>query len=255
VLLALFLPFSIGCILLAGYNWVRFGSFVESGMKYVLAGHAILPYVDWFFSWRHVTTNLGNYLFSLPSVESSFPYLSALPGHSPTPAPAPSPLTYTEPICGLFVIAPFCCLAAFATRLLFSNGWSQRFSQSTCQIPATASFGKWFIASWWTILLLSFAPLLFYWSCSMRYLCDFWPSLALFAVVGAARLQTAARSGSLPRLLIDKCIQALAVMTILYGLLLSVTGYSQHFERNNPECLERTRAAIRAVSTAFHLSR
>jgi len=87
----------------------------------------------------------------------------------------------------------------------------------------------------WTLLclltasLLGFAPVPFMLGSTMRYLCDLTPCLMIVASVGfwqRAR-DTAGRAGS--RRMFGGIAGTLAAWSIIVGMLLSVTGYYQHF--------------------------
>jgi hypothetical protein len=78
LLLAAFGPAAaVGAGLLL-YNWLRFGSFTEFGVSYMLAGSKQTNYVP--FSFSNLWSNGGTYLWGAGAWSSYFPYFAPTPG-------------------------------------------------------------------------------------------------------------------------------------------------------------------------------
>ena len=63
-LTGLLLPLAIGAGLLGWYNWARFGSVLETGLRFQLSGINYLEYYNDVFSTKYVLLNLRYYLFT-----------------------------------------------------------------------------------------------------------------------------------------------------------------------------------------------
>jgi hypothetical protein len=80
--------------------------------------------------------------------------------------------------------------------------------------------------------LLGFAPIPFMLGSTMRYLCDLTPCLMLVAAVGSWQRARDTASGRAGRRRMFRAIAGtLAAWSVIIGMLLSVTGYYQHFHR------------------------
>jgi hypothetical protein len=86
---------------------------------------------------------------------------------------------------------------------------------------------------------------------TMRYLADVWPCLAVLSVIGVWQHRTAlSRAGAAPRrrMTFSAVVLSLASGTVVVGMLLSITGYYDHFLHHNPDLFAplsyRTRPAI-----------
>jgi hypothetical protein len=94
------LPLLCTGVLLAMYNFARFGDFLNNG--YLLANQALLNPQYGSFSWHYVPRNVYQYLLRVPELSSHWPYL-ILTDH------------------GLSLLA-----TTPAVVLLFRRGWSER---------------------------------------------------------------------------------------------------------------------------------
>ena len=93
-------PLLLTGLLLAAYNFARFGDFLNNG--YLLANQALLNPEYGSFSWHYVARNIYQYLLRVPELSAHWPYL-ILTDH------------------GLSLLA-----TTPAVVLLFRRGWSER---------------------------------------------------------------------------------------------------------------------------------
>jgi hypothetical protein len=93
-------PLLLTGLLLASYNFARFGDYLNNG--YLLANQALLNPEYGSFSWRYVPRNVYQYLLRVPELSASRPYL-----------------ILTDHGLSLLVTTP-------AVLLLFRRGWSER---------------------------------------------------------------------------------------------------------------------------------
>lgn len=206
-------PLTLGGAGVALYNFLRFGSPVEFGVRYQLAGVYVAKLHA--FSPTYVGTNLGFYLFQPVRWSSLFPFV-----HEPLLGPLRAHLPVghggVEQISGALLNAPILWAAAAVPFLLRSGGTDHRLAR-TCAAAA------WVAAS--SLLLLSF----FFGACS-RYQFEFVPELAFLAAVGvmalesapAGRLRTLARIAWIPALAIS------CAFPVLYGIERCVSDHNYY---------------------------
>lgn len=72
-------PLILMLILLAGYNYSRFGSITEFGTSYQLAAVNIPKNKQSFSNINNIPINLRNYLFNFPRLTNNFPFFSINP--------------------------------------------------------------------------------------------------------------------------------------------------------------------------------
>lgn len=94
------LPLGLTALVLAAYNYGRFGDPLDNG--YLLANQALLNPEHGSFSWRYITKNLHQYFVLMPGFQTTWPYL-----------------TVTDHGLSLLATTP-------AVLLLLRSGWSER---------------------------------------------------------------------------------------------------------------------------------
>jgi hypothetical protein len=223
------LPLVVGAAALGWYNWARFGSVVETGHRYQLAGFDLVARYDQFFSLGYLLPNLLLFVLTPPALLGRFPFLAAA-----TPAPTIGPLTLppglrVEPLVGLPVATPFLLLAPLGLVAL----WRLR-----AKLPGAA-----LAAGGLTLLaMLVLLPDLLQRYATARYLADVAPLAVLVAVLGAAGWRAALRR---PRVL-DGGVAALAALSALAGVLLAANGRYELLARHNPALFAALRGQVEA---------
>lgn len=227
------LPALLGALLLGAYNQARFGSPLETGVRYQLSHpFSVGP--------EHVPANLYSYLLRPPRIAPGFPFVRA-DWHPRAPFPdfVPRPATYNfrEPVTGLLFTSPF---FAFALVLAFRRF---RPGTGTTQDEGTAA---WAVRSGLALATLPFVvPLLFHAS-TMRYLADVTPGLSVLSVAGLCGVtgRLADRPGARRAVLV--AAGAAAVWTAVFGLLLGVESYAGFLRHANPELWQELRRLFSA---------
>jgi hypothetical protein len=209
----------LGCLVL--YNYARFDSFAETGMNHQM-------------SFRHFDTealyvplNLYSYLFRDLFYDCRFPFVTAPwhVGHTAIArwlAPLPGYFMF-EPMGGALNSCPWILLGVFAVLA------TKRFGNQSIapRVFCTVSFA---IAATMTI-----APALGLWMATMRYLLDFTSGATLLAAIGCFAVWERVADKALGvRLLAATPIIAFAAYSAALGVLLGFTGYSGHFQHQNP---------------------
>ncbi|MCS6802687.1 MAG: hypothetical protein RMM58_00855 [Chloroflexota bacterium] len=211
------LPLAGGALALGWYNWARFGSVVETGVRFQFAGFDLVARYDQFFGLAYLLPNLVLFLFAPPALLERFPFLTAMPpGRSLGPLVLPAELR-AEPVVGLLVATPFALLAPLGLAAL----WRQR-EQFGRALAAAAGLAALAGAAILPVLLQRYV--------TARYLGDIAPLAVLVAFLGAAALRAGARH---PRL-VDAAVGALAGVSVGIGILLGVNGRYEVLARQNP---------------------
>jgi hypothetical protein len=180
-LIPLGLPLVVGAIAFGWYNWARFGSILETGFSYALAGPHLRAHLDELFSPVYIVQNLYNYLLNPFAVNQVFPFFYPIRGRVETIFPWQiMPEIYSaQAVTGLICAAPFTLLAGISTAKLFRNNQTDPSSQDSETISL-----HWMIISLLGSFMLSFVALLaFFWT-AMRYAEDFMPILTLLSIIG-----------------------------------------------------------------------
>ncbi len=239
--LALALPLLLGAAWVAWYNHARFGSILESGHRYQLTGLALPADYGLVTSLGYVLPNLYSYLARLPLFEARFPFISVpwvKAGAWPGFIPLPETYYYTEPVAGLLYLVPLIGLAA-----LVALGWFYLvFHGALVSKPQTESTDRAWLR-WLTIwlggaALLELIVLLVFISGSLRYLADLAPTWILLATVFFARAWSRLPRENWRRLFVIAWLVA-SGLTVLFGLLIGLTGYEGAFRELNPALYQR----------------
>jgi hypothetical protein len=235
-------PLLAGAVALGSYNHVRFGSWSEFGTRYQLAGVNIKAFADSspLMSVAYVAPNLYNYLLRPMAMGPTFPFVTARWSDDPLAYPSfvHRPPTYsTEAVAGVLRAVPFVWLAIFAPlgtmwQLVETRrrGWPRG---DPDRLKASS-------LAWITLCLLSAGilaviPALLIPGATMRYLADGTPVLVLLATLGGQHGHAVLRSVQLAQRAWLSALLSLVTASVLVGLLLGMTGYSNHFEKFNPD--------------------
>jgi predicted transporter len=208
-LLAFALPVAFCALLVAAYNYARFGNPLEFGLRYLLVGSTARNIK---LARENVVPGLYYMLVCPPEFERVFPFVRLamrLPFHSPE---YPMPARYfLEPIAGVITTFPL-VLVAFAAPLFL-------------RLPP----GNPVRATLWAMYLSSLACCLFIAGTGLsseRYEVDFVPYLVLSACVltaaWLARLRGAAHG----------LVTAITTVAILYGIAVGLSlGFQGPYDR------------------------
>jgi hypothetical protein len=235
--LGLIAPLVAAVALLGCFNYARFHSFTEFGLRWQLAGrneHAQSP--DDLFRLRYLPINAYCYLLAAPLWLGEFPFVRA-PGHLPAFAHLfnlPDGFRI-ESVVGLIWSQPVFIFAILGLLVLLRRK----------PIPPDSdrsdhSLKVWLTTSLATAAFLGFAPALVFETVTMRYLLDAVPCLTILAALGYWRVLD-----SLPpqrRRLANGVVALLLIGQSLLGLLLAITGYYGNFLFYNPSLYQSIKA-------------
>lgn len=224
---------SIAAFVLAGlawYNWARFGSIFETGIKYQLAGVPLLQYGSSVYSLRFVIQNLFNYLLNPPTVKYAFPYFSSaraaiIPVVSWLSLPS---IYHAQEVTGLLVNAPYLLLAVVPLARILRQGADD----------ATRADGlltmRWLVMGLAGSLVFGSVLLLSYFWAAERFLLDFIPALILLAVIGVWQLGERLRPAPRLHIIYWVLVSALILASAIVSILLSMSFNSDGFRQLNP---------------------
>ena len=221
-------------------NQLRFGRWTEFGRSYVMTYPYFLP------GLRHLLPDTYAYLFAPPALSCQFPFLTSGWNTLRSSVPGWLPFTWAadhhspEPTIGLLVAAPFTwfALAGVAARIAELRLRWMTSPARKASASGAPSLATWLTRSNWLwvaliVYVLGFAPFFILNVTTMRYEHDFVSGVLLLAIFGGWRLLSAP-STPRGRRVVAGVYLALALVTIVIGVLLSFTGYFKHFERHNP---------------------
>jgi hypothetical protein len=231
---AAIVPLMVIGMLLASYNYARFGSPTEFGVSYILSGvyeakieHFRLRYVPW---------NIYAYLFAPAEWGRYFPFFHEVP----IALARPRQHYGMDYAFSLLVNVPLLWLGLFAWR----KGGKERHQGEA------AAFRIWVRALAWVVVAVA-GFLVFFYAAMARYLGDFSPMLALLAVIGALTVwDRAARcTARWRRRFVTVVITAFALTSIWVVLVVSMQIY-ERLATLNPQ----TYAALERIANApIHL--
>ncbi len=223
-------------------NRLRYDAWTEFGSRYQM-GEPLKV------GLRFVVPDLFAYLFCPPTHRCTFPFLFGL--WTTTRALSPNWLSWPidhrtfEPNVGLFVVVLFAWLAPAGLLLAIVRHFRHRGLEGPRSLPpstsSSSSSSAWRWRWVWGAPILytvaSGLPLFLLSSATVRYEADFASGLLLIATLCGWKLLSAPTSAR-GRLAVSVLYVALAVSTIVAGVLLGLSGgYFETFNRYNPQLL------------------
>ncbi|HEY2982007.1 MAG TPA: hypothetical protein VGJ22_12560 [Anaerolineales bacterium] len=240
-LLAFGLPMLLGGLALGWYNFARFGSVFDFGIKHQLTWvnfHQIYNHVA---SIQYFGPNLKNYLLTPFGRMVKFPFLRPMFGKDVGIAENLVPgLFHAEKLTGLVYSFPFFIFGLIPIALLLKDWLGKR---STAE--PTPDLLRWIVLSLAAYVLLEFGALLLFFYSTMRYIADISPMLTVLALIGFWQGYEFIEKRVVWRQLYSTAALILIVASIVIPNLLAVSSSNNRFRRLNPELLERIDAMIR----------
>ena len=184
-LLPLGLPLFAGALGFAWYNWIRFGSLLETGFTYQLAAPYLQQHMNELFLPDYIFQNIYNYLFNPFTIKQPFPFLYPIRGRIEEILPWQTlPELYTaQAVTGFLFAVPFLIFAIVPVALVVSQLFRKDQATVPDQNEQTLSL-NWIVVSLLGSFLLPFLSLLAFFWAAMRYTEDFLPALVLLSILG-----------------------------------------------------------------------
>jgi len=222
-------PLAFCGLMLAMYNYERFGSFTDFGSNYQLAGfdqrHEHWFNYDTVYGWKRQITALYMYFLNPPDYSIHFPFIIPSP-HCPAWM-FPGGTFVMEPIVGVLFGMPIVVLSFFSflrknsPRLILKSGFlkslrnsPERLTLFVASVSFTAIFG----------LLLMIALI----GTTSRYFVDFSGVLIFVSIALWYRNR--------PKNVIFGLV---LLYTLIFGFMTGVQGYYNRFGTTNPDLIRR----------------
>jgi hypothetical protein len=226
--------FAVG---IAWFNFVRFGSILETGLQYQLTGDALPEDLSQLFAFRYIIPNLYlNLLQPFEFVPHSFPFFFATVDNSWTRfIHFPKDYFFAEQITGILYCVPFLWLLIVPASRLLRKGWHwvketpvSRESDPVQPLP------NWM----WVILIGGFLAIfvvnMMYLFSTMRYLADYYPLLLIITCLLLMGTIERCRFAILNRVLLLVAIGVLSAATIVISLFICFTCGDRRMLNENP---------------------
>ncbi len=234
------LPLAIGLSALGWYNWARFGSVFETGLRYQLTDTNMRLFYSQTFSTRYVAPNAMFYLLDPVTFQSRFPFLVPAVMHLPEVLHIETLRIYhVQNSVGVLVAIPF---ALFAMTPLVKEGsmlLTGLRSSKTLQPVNKAGMLSWLTWSLVGAIVLSFGALLTFFYVAVRYLVEFMPSLILLSTLGVWQGYRQMQQAAAARRIYMVLVAGLALVTIAVGILLTFAEDGGTMLRFNPQLMRQ----------------
>ena len=235
-----FLPLIIGAVATGWYNWVRFDSPFEFGLRYQITFFNLRRDMGLTFQPDYFPLNLYVYLLQPFRLTGRFPF--AIPVYTPDVLDlhhlVPPKMFFAGRMTGLLFGAPFLLLALVH---LFLKKVATVGERADGRDP-NYDFLMYSLAG---SFLIGFLGLMFFFFGQMRYLVDVISQITILAILGYWRLisigqETKSIASKVP----VTASHLLLAFTICISLLLAVTSETSRMQKNNPQLLEKIADAL-----------
>ncbi len=230
---ALLLPLIAGGFALGWYNWARFDSPFEFGLRYQITIHNLNQIMPLTFQADYFLPNLYAYVFQPFEFVEKFPFIqpAASAGFFEKFNITPPKIYYSGRMVGLLIHAPFLILAFLP--------FFQKDETAEEGIPRDprCKFAVVLLAASFLINILS---LLFFFFAVLRYSVDVISPITLLAILGywnIVRNEQSKRSMRSKAFL--HAANLLLAVTILAGFLLAFSSETNRMEKMNPALMEK----------------
>ena len=222
---ALLVPLVVGATLIGWYNWARFDSPFEFGLRYQITIYNLNRYMPLTFQPDYLPFNIVAYLLLPFEFIPNFPFIQ--------------PIGFSSLLNSLNIAAPKLYAAGNVTGILFYAPFlflaflpffkRNRAAQENNQLQSFTFFllGGSF--------LINAVTILFYFYGQMRFMGDLVSQVTLLAILG---YWLVVRNSSSSKLYL-RAANVLIVFTLIVSILLAFTSESSRMERLNPDLMEK----------------
>ena len=233
----LLMPLAIFAFGLAWFNYTRFGSITESGLRYQLTGEALPDNFKELFSIRYVIPNLYLTLFQPYHFDpQAFPFFNATADNSWTAIiHLPEHYYFAEQVTGIFCSIPFFWILILPLVGVLKKGW--RWVKEAPASPAKKEKTALSSSIWWLLsgaFLVGFIVNMFYVFATMRYQADIVPQLIIITSILIMQILERSKNSKVGRGLVLALVVLLGLSTIIISLLINFSSWDERFSENNP---------------------
>lgn len=227
---------------LAWFNFVRFGSPLETGMRYQLTGEALPEDLSQLFAVRYILPN--TYLSLLQPYQftpNEFPFfISTTDNNWSRIIRIPENYYFAEQVTGILCTIPFLWFLILPVIRLLQKGWL--WVKETPAVTRESTGDP--TPGWlWILLggtsLVSFVTNMMFVMTTMRYLADFVTLFILLTVVVVMFELERARYSRVGRVFILIALVAAILASIIISLLINFTCGDRRIQHNNPLLYEK----------------
>jgi len=219
LMLVLGLPILLCGAGLGIYNFVRFGSLFEFGLKYQLTLFDLGKHGHELYSVRYVPPNIRNYFFNPPEHINVFPCYRGQPGNEIEAFGIATPdFYYSQNITGLIYTFPFALFAVLPLSRLIVK----RIRRGTGRFDENEHALGWIVIMLSGMAFIAAAKLLTFFFVTTRYYADVTPILVVLTIMGFWFGYQALRSAWLLRFVYAGMGFALALVSIIFPTLLAL---------------------------------
>ena len=225
------IPLILGAVSYAAYNYARFDSFSEFGLRYQLTSYNLYESLGETFSPAYIPPNLYKTLFNPLETRDTFPYIIPNRWAGPNWLEGEYPRFYlllAEAITGIFSASPFMAFAFLAGLNKDKNF-------------------RWVLISLAGSAFFVFLMLQFFFFTTMRYLLDLVPTLAFLAITGFWQMLIQLKNHPIARGIFSFVALALLTYTLALGLILPISGHLESYRVFNPALLEQLTYRVNAL--------
>ncbi len=224
---SLLTPLALGAILIGWYNWARFDSPLEFGLRYQITIQNLNRDMPLTFQPDYFPLNFYAYLFQPFEFISKFPFIRPIDIYTLLESlNIPSPKLFAGgPVTGILFSMPFLLFAftPFFSKNKANNAEDKLELRKLTQYLLGGSF------------LISLASILFYFYEQTRFMLDLISQAALLAIIGYWMLISNPKSSKV----FLHMANILIIITIAASILLSFTSEGNRMQKLNPALMEK----------------
>jgi hypothetical protein len=251
---ALAVPLVVGAAVIAWHNWARFGSVIETGLRYQLTLLDLNASPGGIFALQHILPNLYVYFVSAPITQEAFPFIRPVRSEAVIAYfSALSPLIYNaERITGLAFSNPFLILAALPAVL----GWARqsrikRRRAGSVVVTGDENLLKWAAFSMAGAFAVLLVTHLLYFYATVRFVLELMPFAMLLAIAGFWQGHRALAKQPRARVLFIVLAVVLAIASIIASVLLAFSSDGEWIRQHNPAFVTQLIRFFRALARRF----
>lgn len=234
---ALYIPLASGALTIGWYNWVRFDSLFEFGLRYMITTYNLNEQANLIFKPDYFFLNFYAYLFQPFELISKFPFIQ--------------PVVFSNVLTTFGIEQPHLYYAGRITGIIFSSpflalGLIPLFSRSNFlnnkNDGSTFNLYLLVIALFAGSFLIGFLSLLFYFTAQTRFLTDIISQITMLAILGYWTLiSIRQRFHTTGAKMLLTVANGLIIFTLCAGFLLAISGETNRMETLNPLLFEKIR--------------
>ncbi|MBI5963269.1 MAG: hypothetical protein HY863_07330 [Chloroflexi bacterium] len=227
----LFVPLIVGAIVIGWYNWARFDSPLEFGLRYQITIFNLNEQMNLTFKPDYFLPNIYNYLLQPFEFISRFPFIQPIKGSGILTklSMAPPYLYAAGRVTGLLFCAPFLALSLnhlFPGNKEFSHDNAKPYNLLIYLLAGS--------------FLTGFLTILFYFYGQMRFLVDIISQITLLAIIGYWEIISITQKGNTRRSkYLASFANLLIAATICISVLLAFSSETSRMETLNPLLFEK----------------